>query len=107
MIYCSSALCFIFCSESLHVGKRFALAFPQIREYSTDVKLVFVNADQTDIQITVQYPNNTTDTVSVTENGKNVSFAILQKLSHPCQGEKLNNRLHQNAMLCEIRGAFF
>ena len=69
---------FVYCADSLHVGKRFALAFPQIREHSTDIKLVFVNAEQTNIQITVQYPNNSAEIVPVSINGKCV-FVFPQK----------------------------
>ena len=76
-----STLCFTCYSGSLHVGKRFALAFPQIRDHSTDIKLVFVNAEQTDIQITVRYPGDTAETVSVPKNGKCVFFLLMEEIS--------------------------
>ena len=86
-----STLCFTCYSGSLHVGKRFALSFPQIRDHSTDIKLVFVNAEQTDIQITVRYPGNTAETVSVPKNGKCVYFfANGKKLAHPSHGHEVN-----------------
>ena len=58
--------------ESLHLGDRFMLALPQIREHNSDaeVKVILMNSDEMAIKVQINYHNGTNDTVDVFANSK-------------------------------------